>query len=640
MATSDYDKLKIYREQFRKARNLRDTKDKRALELISLYKQEIDSAYFTQRGNQVASPTPVAMVDSMYSSLTAVDVEPVVNMVGPGSLDVARVAEAAVRHVWREAEVTRNGAPAIKDFLYGPGIGWVKVGYDFEDHEETQPKTVDEIRSEIQGLIATINEAGEEMPDAMTLAALVDPEKSVVITDRDRIVADYVAWNQVYWDPSAQMYRDIEWIGELFYLDPVDMKRNERYREYCEKRKTLKKLDDIQPDTKVDHSGDVKIRPEPDAESDPEFMKVAMVEFWNLTAGTFCHFPLNASDFILYESANPFAMNEDMKDRNPYVMCNLREVFGQVEGVSDMALLEASVHEKNRYRSATINYVERHVPKVLAKKGLFGEQARSALESPDPEVVELELEGDVNDVKPLEIPTLPNEVFGMEMRVDQDMREATGVSELMRGLFPDRKRTATETTEVISASAARQSEKRNRLEDFYTDIAKRILQLIQTYWDVDRIQRIVEFEGDASWEFSADDITAEMSLRCELAPKQYHGPAEREERAMKAINFIGPLIQQMTQDPHIKKVAIWGLREMGFTMAEIREIVPQDEEVNAARQQQTQQVADQAVAQEGATPADVEAAAAEELAGQPSEVVDAAALMGDDQDPTAFVPGI
>jgi hypothetical protein len=112
----------------------------------------------------------------------------------------------------------------------------------------------------------------------------------------------------------------------------------------------------------------------------------------------------------------------------------------------------------------------------------------------------------------------------------------------MRGLFPDRKRTATETSEVVSASAARQAEKRNVLERFYTDIAARLLQLMQQFYDQPRMVKYVDdIYGSVEWEFTAEDIAMEYDLAVHLTPKEAVTGQSMKDDALAFFNLVVPL---------------------------------------------------------------------------------------------------
>jgi hypothetical protein len=164
------------------------------------------------------------------------------------------------------------------------------------------------------------------------------------------------------------------------------------------------------------------------------------------------------------------------------------------------------------------------------------------------------------------------------------------VSEVARGVFPDRKRTATETAEVVSAASARQSEKRNLMEEFYGNIARRILHMMQTFYDTERISKLVDVEGDIEWAWSNEDVTMDVALEVVLAPKQPRDSAWREERALKLVNFVAPIIQQ----PALHPMARLALKEMGYSMEVIRTVLPTEEELARLQEQQAQQEADAA----------------------------------------------
>lgn len=641
---TDIEKVDLYRSRIKKAQNQANKWHPDAKRRVERYENKASEEDFTQKGNRVSVPTGVAVIDSMFSSMTAVDIRPAINLKGRGDPDLARVAEQNVLHTWEETKVPRKTAYALKDGLI-VGIGWVKVGYDYAEHDEVQPKSEDEARGEMREAFNASVQTGT-VPEPEALVEAFNPLKEVTVVDRDRIVVDYVPWENLFWDHTAKKVEDIRWIASVTKRHIDDVIDDERYREYARARGNLKKLENLKPDSKVA----AEILPdghEPDEDDD----RITEVEYIDLVTGTVCTFAME-EDWLLYETVNPFHFNEDMEDRNPYVPIVLRSNPDNIRGISDMELIEPTLQELMRTRGALLNYLERFVPKVLAKKGVFGDTGKADLMSPDPAIVETEDDIQLGDVQELKTPQLPQESFAMAERIEQSIFDATGANEVTRGMFPDRKRTATETTEVVSASAARQSEKRSLLEEFFTNIARRILQLAQTYYDTARVIRVSDLEQDIEWEWDAESITSEMDLRIEIAPKQYLGPAEREERAMKLANFISPM---PNADQEGLQVQV--LKEWGFTMQEIRKMVKLSDEQQVEKQQALQDQANAAVAAEGEVPdpasvpgplgAEELAAAAnpgeippEVAAGQPPQVEQALELLGDSTRPGSYVPGV
>lgn len=581
---TDLEKKRLYSQRVKTGENAIDRWAPLARQRLLRYRNEAFEDDYTQDGHRISTPTGTSIIDSMYSSLTATDVEFAIDPRANAAAPQARVAEKAVGIVWDETKAPLKARYAVKDALV-VGIGWNKVGYDYAEHDEVQDKTPEEMDAEVETVYGQALAAGADektLPRPEEVAASLDPEKIVTVVDRDRVVVDYVPWDRVVYDPTAKRYDDIRWVAQVSYLTEEEVKGNPMWREYVQKRGNLRDLEDLQPDARaieVHETGTFTFKPEQDIDPEEEDARYKVIEFWDLVNGTICTYA-EAANFLLYEQPNPFAFQDDMEDRNPFVPLVLRHDPTSVRGISDMELIEPALRELNRYRSALLNYLERYHPKIFLPNRAITPEAQEQLESRKPELVGLEDAVQASEIKELAMPQLPQEMFNMAMRIEDQIREATGVSEVMRGLFPDRKRTATETAEVVAASSVRQSEKRSLMEDFYTNIAKRVLWLLQTFGE-DQIARVAENEEDVDWVFNAEDITFEADLRVVLAPKQMRDQAWREERAMKLMSVVSPL-PEVKRTGLVRKV----LLDMGFSMAEIREVVMTDEEMQAEKEKE------------------------------------------------------
>lgn len=612
MATvmTDRQKASLYADRLKRGEEARDRWAPDARRRLQVYKNLPNEEQFTIKGHRISTPTGPAIIDSMYSSLTAVDVEVSVTPQALGTDTQARVAEAAIMQTWREAKVPAKTRSAVKDALI-VSFGAVKVGYDHAEHQEIVRRPRELISEELAAVYNSFRQSGQEPPSPQDALAMVDTHEEVTIVDRDRIVVDYVPWQNVVWDPTAKRYEDIRWIAQITYLPIEEVRGNPAWREYVKEHYgSYKFLDELQPNAKLAAVGEDDGQPTFIGDETVEVMSeravVKVVEMWDLTLGsTFCTF-VDGQDWLLDEDVNPFGFNDDMEDRNPYVFLTLRTDPTHVRGISDMELIEPSLYELNRYRSVLINYLERHAPKLVGPSRAMTQTGVDALESKDPKYVGLEEGFTANDVQPLNPPALPQEMFDMATRIENQIREATGVSEVMRGIFPDRKRTATETAEVVAASSARQSEKRTLMEDFYTNIARRILQLAQTYYKKPRIARLVGDVGDDVWEWDNESVTMEADLEVVLTPKQPRDRVWREERAMKLVNFVAPL-PEANRLNLVKKV----LLDMGFSEREIREVIRTEEE-------QDQEAARQAQNQAAAAALEAEGAAVGQASGDPN----------------------
>ena len=161
----------------------------------------------TSKGHRVNVPTGVAVIDALYSSMTAVDVEVILTAQGKTTRPQAELGTLALAHEWEALDVQGQGNAAVKDSLV-VGIGWVKVSYEYHSEQQNVPRTDDDVRNDIEALIAEAEAYGHDI-DAQTIADFVPlvEEKEVVLLER--IVCDYVPWNRVLWDPARAKLSDV-----------------------------------------------------------------------------------------------------------------------------------------------------------------------------------------------------------------------------------------------------------------------------------------------------------------------------------------------------------------------------------------------------------------------------------------------
>lgn len=535
----------------------------------------------TNKGHSVNVTTGVSVIDALFSGMTAVDVEFVLEAMGRATPDQALLAEAALNQEWALCDVDIDRDAAIKDALIA-SIGFVKVGYDFFTQKQTVARDPEAIQKEVLDLIDQAVAAGIEAPDPNQIALMVPDTETREEAVRDRVTVDYVAWDQIRWDPTARRWPDVRWTAQLTKMSLDEVKDNPLFREYVKRNRSqggLRQLDVIKPDSTIDRELLVTGYPE----TTPEDGRVTVVEYWDMETGTYCTF-LKGQNFLLFEGVNPFALEFDYEDRNPFVPLVLRGTNRRVRGISDMEVMVRSLNEKNLYRSRTANYIDRFVPKIKGPEDALTEEGKQALSSTEyGAYVSVDRSQDPKSIDAMNPPVLPAEVFGMGDRIDNEIREATGVNELMRGLFPDRKRTATETNEVVSASAARQSEKRNTLERFHNEIARRILTLMQKFYDQKRMARFSDATlGTVPWEFTGADILGQFDLKVHLSPREADTRDSLKQEAVVGLNIMAPFSQP---DPN-GKAAIdqttllgWFMRKYGFSKRDVNELLNSQEEM-------------------------------------------------------------
>lgn len=632
---SDEAKLKVYTRRIGAAEM--DTRwHTKANRAIMRYDSKNMPQQQTASGHKLGVPLATSIIDSQYSSLTAVEVDLSVTPSAGGTEDQAYVAGAALSEEWTRCKVNQRAAKAVKDTLL-VGIGWVKVGYDYYAEEQEVPRKRDDILADVDRLMGEATERGEEPPTADVLMQMVPLTATEEVALADRIVVDYVPWDMVLWDPTAKNLEDVRWVAQKTLMEPEEVRENPVFREYVGRtRGGLKELDKLKGDSVVsgdDEGGPIVQLSKDDDETDT---RVTVYTVYDFETGTVCTFQKGAK-YLLNETPNPFAMNDDVEDKSPFVPLILRDTPSRLRGISEMEVLEYVLAEMDLYHSRLGTYLERMAPKVMSKARAFTPAGKRAMKSPEyGEVVELE-EGfePTQDVFALNPPQLMSEMYGMTDKLQVSAMEATGTNELLRGLFPDRKRTATETAEVVSASAARQAEKRLALERFYKGIARRMLQLMQMFYEQERIVRLVDEAGDIDWTFSPDDIVFAYDLDVALTPAEAKSWAARRDNALALLNILGPMAQPGPDGAtpvDVTELLRYVLTELNIPRRIVRTILNLPEEQQQQQLAALQEQAAQVQAQAGVPrpdlvpgPLNAEALAAATNQGQlPPEVILAA----------------
>lgn len=594
---NDAEKATVYGHRLGVADTAFEKWEPKARDWYSRYENMPKPNQFSPKGHRVNVTTGVATIDALYSAMTAVEVGTLVRNLGQGSPAQAELATTVLAKEWELLDVTGETADTIKDALV-VGLGWVKVGYEYVVEVQRVPRPVDEVRGEVRQLITEAIEAGREAPTADQIGQFVDLEEDREFVLRDRMVVDYVAWDDIRFDPTAKRPRDIRWVAQYTKMPVSEVKENPIWRAYAKRSKGgLKRLDELKGDASIEK----ELLPLGKAEDDD--LRVTVVEFFDLDTGTVCTF-VKGAKWLLNEGVNPFALNLDRLRRSPFVPLVLRATTSRVRGVSDMELITPTLDELNVYRSKLANYVERFVPKVVLPEGALTPEGKEALGSPEfGAAVEVSTGTDPASIKPLEPPIMPSEVFEIPARLVNDIYEATGANELMRGLFPDRKRTATETAEVVNASQARQAEKRNTLSAFYREVARRMIQLMQQFYGKDRMVRYVDTRfGEVEWNFTADDIIFEYDLDVQLTPMEARTRQSLRDDAIAELNMLGPFAQPGPDGSSVVELAALIERfckQWGMTRGEILDLLNLPEEQQAQKMERLQDISAQGQAQAG-----------------------------------------
>ncbi len=580
--------LKVYGRRLRIADRKFDKGAPSLHKFTARYRNEVEADQVTEDGHRVAVTSGIGIIDTMYASMTAVDVEFLLKQIGHGTQEQAIAATRALNQAWSDTRGQRRAKRAIKDALL-VDVGWVKVYYDYVQDTDLQDVPTAAIRAQVYELFGV---DPDEVPQAKIDAAIDDGSLTVAnevdIVLRDRVCLDYVPWDMIRYDPSAKQIEDMRWVAQYTMLPETEVKNHPVWRDFVEtrygKRKGDKMLDDLEGDCVVSTGLeiDAELRKDFGEDEERDDQRVTVVEMWDLETGLVTVYPKGNDTLILHQRENPLMFNLDLEDRNPFKPLIVRDDPDNFEGLGDMRIIDPALQELDEYRSNQATYVARTIPKYFGPERALTQNGKDALKSPVwGEFVGLEEGYTKQDIGDAQIPSLPQEAYQIQEQIAYEMKEATGASEPMRGVFPTRRTTATETQIVTGKGEERQAERRGALTDWYLDIAKTMLQLMQKFYDRDRMLRYTDDLGEEFlWEWNKEDIAIEADLDVSLTPKENLTRDQRVQRAMTFMNLALPLPE--TDRGELLK---WVAREMGLRDDETRALVKSDQEVKAEQQQ-------------------------------------------------------
>jgi hypothetical protein len=566
-ADRDYDKGRSVKESF-----------------VRKYQGKAEDDQLDTAGHLVSNSTGIAIIDTMFSSMVAVDVEFSVGQLAKGTRQQAKIAEHALNQAFRDSKGQRKARRAIKDAEL-TDIGWVKVYYEYVEDTEVRDVTDEVLKAQLEEIAEREGISAQDVVRNFGEELKLTEEVEVVL--RDRVCVDYVPWKSIRFDPTAESIEECRWVAQYTRLPVPEVARNPLYRAFMEDRygveETKRLLDDLEGDGVAAGLGagyeDIESLGLGEEEDDS---RVTVVEFWDLETGLVTLFPRTRDDIVLHQRINPLMFNVDLEDRNPFKPLVLRSVPGQLEGHGDMRAINTGLEELDLYRTQMAEHVSRTIPKILASGRAFSPQGKTALQSREwMEVVEME-EGKSPsaDTSVLEIPALTQEIYGVPAQVKDEMEAATGANEVLRGVFTSKRQTATETERVADAGERRQAERRGVLEEWYLDIAKTMLQLIQKFYDQERVMRYTDDRGeDFTWAFTNEDIAIEADLQISLTPAERPTRDQRFQRALQVMNLTLPI-----PETDRAEVMRFVLEEAGVPDEVVRRILKTPEEVEAERQ--------------------------------------------------------
>ena len=386
----------------------------------------------------------------------------------------AHVTECAVNYYWNIKKIKHQIKKSIKEAKL-VGYSWVKVGY------ETDIEKVDGVESETNEFIKN-----------------------------EDVFAVYVPHDEIWYDSDAQdPPYDCRWMIHK-YTKSTEILRNK----YNEK---------IQANREVKNSQGMK-------EEDRELTDV--YEIWDKDSGKIKVYIEGLDKFAEEKDWLDCFVDENGRLEFPFVMLIFDEYIdlGEDNNLPDPEIraFEPQILENMKLRSLQMEHIKRYNRMlVVDKTKLVDETQMEAIKRGDIAGL-IEANTDPSTVfAPVPYPPVQMDAYAVGSLIAQDKDQISGQSSVERGGAAQTKtRTLGEIQQIQAGTAGRLAEQQDIVEEFTANIARKMIKVMRTYFDMPKFARISgsvsqsvvdimkqqgKFDG-FSFKFTKEDIQGEYDI--------------------------------------------------------------------------------------------------------------------------------
>lgn len=439
----------------------------------------------------------------------------------------AKIAEVVINDVWKKLKLKIQGKLALRDALL-VGHGWIKVGYTMEEG------TVESRPTEVK--------RGRGRPKK---------EESIVDTNvcikSESAFAYHVPYKNVVFDPSAvwPSMETARWVA-IKWEKPLRAVKESGIYDH---------VDDIKPAS----DGDSMKEPNKDQTNitkavgweiyDLDHMKV-------LTVSPGCKYKLREIDY-------PDYLNKEL----PLVEFSFNPIPDEPYAMSDIAAHEPQIIELSKMMCIMINHLKRWNRQIFMKPGLMTDENKTNFKNANDGAI-IEIQGDPQ--KDFFIPPyapVQQDIYGVWNLCMEMWKNICGQGNMHRGAEGKAAtRTLGELRAQLEGGRSRSDEKLDVLEDSLEEVARKLLFIIQTKYDLPKIARVVgqknildalkqrptaqpgnalqpmSVTGEQGFSWNKEDVQGEMDvdvLAGSTAPLDKESQIEQFEKLMPLMPALG-----------------------------------------------------------------------------------------------------
>lgn len=447
-----------------------------------------------------------SFIPAVYSQQPELYVYPRRSMYAESAKMVQAVVNATLEAIGFERETKRA---LLDSIVYGHG--WVKVGWytrfgQLPAGQGVQPK---------RGQTSDIDIDMDLAYDA-PYAYRVSPEMMHV-------------------DPDATRYEDIRWVAQEYFL-PFEKVKEDDLLKYTEDATPLGN-DGEHPESKsIFKSGSQ------DAEKDKW---ARLYEIWDRE---------EENIYVLIEGCDKFSRTvKGWPYRNirgfPFKFLTLNDAVDKLFPPSPILAWYPLVSELGQIRRTRMEHMNKMVNKIYGEQGAIEDDQIEKLGDPSCdyfEVMDIDKVGNFKGLQP------DANLYACEEKIEENIREVSGFSELISGSVPYSKLTATTSQIAAQHSTIRFRHATLVMSEFIKECAKDLFYILRDYQDRPMVVRVSDNPRADLQEVTPDQMKGEFDFRVLVEDMSHISKAERVKAAYDELVALAPF-KEVRRETLIRK---------------------------------------------------------------------------------------
>ena len=284
---------------------------------------------------------------------------------------------------------------------------------------------------------------------------------------------------------------------------------------------------------------------------DDDLARVAVYRAQDLESNELLWFCDGYDDFLL-KKPNPYNVEGFLTE-----LLTFHEVPEEVYSMSVIRPAEGQQLELNKIRTSWMRHRKRFNRRYIHNANAMTPEQKEILKrGEDGSLCEVT---DVRGVIPLQDASMPPDIDLHENRIKEDWRDITVINEYLRSGQMGKTKTAYEASEIVAGSKLRLGTLIEDVRSFQSNIARKLLQILQQYLPEPIVVQIAGSEGQNWVQFTREQIQGEFDVSIFSGEML---PPDRERERVLAERFY----QTFRPDPNVdqrkilrKALEMWGV---------------------------------------------------------------------------------